>query len=154
VHRAIDELIRLFVKPGTNEPYGLIMETAFLPIFASLPQPTPAQEVEWSIAGQKLFAQAGITTAHEGATHAAEPALMQRAAKGGATLIDVIAYPFVTELEATLKANPIATWGRYQDRLKIGGVKITIDGSTQGPLLRVDHFYDEDGLHHSKVWWG
>ena len=27
-------------KPGTNEPYGLIMETAYLPIFASLPQPT------------------------------------------------------------------------------------------------------------------
>ena len=25
-------------KPGTNEPYGLIMETAYLPIFASLPQ--------------------------------------------------------------------------------------------------------------------
>jgi predicted amidohydrolase YtcJ len=43
-------------KPGTNEPYGLIMETAYLPIFASLPRPTKEQEVEWSKAGQMLFA--------------------------------------------------------------------------------------------------
>lgn len=31
------------------------METAFLPIFASLPQPTRAQEVEWSRAGQMFM---------------------------------------------------------------------------------------------------
>jgi predicted amidohydrolase YtcJ len=43
-------------KPGTNEPYGLIMETAYLLIFASLPRPTKEQEVEWSKAGQMLFA--------------------------------------------------------------------------------------------------
>ena len=70
-------------KPGTQEPYGLIMETAFLPIFASLPQPTREQEVEWSKAGQRLYAQYGITTAHEGATHASDLALMKRAAAGG-----------------------------------------------------------------------
>ena len=32
--------------------------------------------------------------------------------------------------------------------------KITVDGSTMGPLLSVDHFYDEDGLHHSRLYWG
>ena len=65
-------------KPGTNEPYGLIMETAYLPIFADLPKPTREQEVAWSRAGQMLYAQAGITTAHEGATHAADFEVMQR----------------------------------------------------------------------------
>lgn len=53
-------------KDGSDEPDGLVMETAFLPIFASLPKPTREQEVEWSIAGQMLYAAAGITTAHEG----------------------------------------------------------------------------------------
>ena len=57
-------------KPGSNEPSGLVIETAYLPIFASLPKPTRDQEVAWSRAGQILYAQAGITTAHEGATHA------------------------------------------------------------------------------------
>ena len=31
-----------------------------------------------------------------------------------------------------LKDNPAATFGQYNNRLKIGGVKITIDGSPQG----------------------
>ena len=53
-------------KPGTNEPYGLIMEMAYLPVFASLPQTTAEQEIEWSRAGQMLYAQHGVTTAHEG----------------------------------------------------------------------------------------
>ena len=141
-------------KPGTSEPYGLIMETAYLPVFASLPQPTAAQEIEWSLAGQKLYAQAGVTTAHEGATHAAELALMQRAAKGGGYIIDVIAYPFITELEAVLKANPVSGWGKYDNRLKIGGVKITIDGSPQGRTAFFTKPYLTGGPGGEKDWKG
>jgi predicted amidohydrolase YtcJ len=141
-------------KPGTNEPYGLIMETAYLPIFASLPKPTSAQEVEWSIAGQKLYAAAGVTTAHEGATHAAELALMQRAAKSGGYFIDVIAYPFITELEAVLKDNPVSGWQRYDNRLKIGGVKITIDGSPQGRTAFFTKPYLTGGPGGEKDWSG
>ena len=98
-------------KPGTNEPYGLIMETAYLPVFASLPQPTPEQEIEWSRAGQMLYAQAGITTAHEGATHAADLAIMRRVSDAGANIIDLIAYPFITDLDKVLETNPVADWG-------------------------------------------
>lgn len=119
-------------KPGTNEPYGLIMETAYLPVFAALPKPARDQEAGWSRAGQMLYAEAGITTAHEGATHAEELAVMQRAAEQGANIIDVIAFPFITELEAVLEATPVGEWGSYRNGLKIGGVKVTIDGSPQG----------------------
>ena len=119
-------------KPGTDEPWGLIMETAFLPIFASLPKPTREEEIAWSRAGQLLYARAGITTAHEGATHADEIEVMKRAAKAGANMIDIVAFPFITELDKVLEANPVSMFGKYIDRLKIGGVKITIDGSPQG----------------------
>jgi predicted amidohydrolase YtcJ len=141
-------------KPGTREPYGLIMETAYLPIFASLPQPTTAQEVEWSRAGQQLYAQHGITTAHEGATHLADLDVMMRAAEGGATLIDVIAYPFITDLEAVLKKYPKEAWGQYQNRLKIGGVKITIDGSPQGKTAFFTKPYLTGGPGGEKNWKG
>jgi len=57
---------------------------------------------------------------------------MQRAAAAGATIIDVIAYPFVTDFDAVLEKNPPTTWGTYVNRLKIGGAKITLDGSPQG----------------------
>jgi len=32
--------------------------------------------------------------------------------------------------------------------------KISVAGSTVGPLLAVQHHYDEDGLHHSKAMFG
>jgi len=38
-------------KEGSDEPDGLVMETAFLPIFAAMPKPTRQQEVQWSKAG-------------------------------------------------------------------------------------------------------
>jgi len=59
-------------KQGANEPYGLIMETAYLPVFAALPKPTLEQEAPFSTAGQGLYGECGITLAHEGATHAAD----------------------------------------------------------------------------------
>ncbi len=141
-------------KPGTNEPYGLIMETAYLPVFASLPQPTAEQEIEWSKAGQLLFAQHGVTTAHEGATHVGDLDVMARAAAGGATLIDVIAYPFITDLDAVLKKYPKESWGTYENRLKIGGVKITIDGSPQGKTAYFTSPYLTGGPGGEKKWSG
>ncbi len=141
-------------KPGTNEPYGLIMETAYLPVFASLPQPNAEQEIAWSKAGQLLYAQHGITTAHEGATHAGDLELMKRAAAGGATLIDVIAYPFITDLDEVLKKFPKETWGKYENRLKIGGVKLTIDGSPQGKTAYFTTPYLTGGPGGEKDWRG
>lgn len=141
-------------KPGTDEPYGLIMETAFLPIFASLPAPTAKQEVEWTKAGQKLYAESGVTTAHEGATHAADLAVMQRASAAGVNIIDVIAYPFITDLDKVLKVNPVNGWGKYRKRLKIGGVKVTIDGSPQGRTAFFTTPYLTGGPGGEKDWRG
>ncbi|BCI90951.1 hypothetical protein NIIDMKKI_61570 [Mycobacterium kansasii] len=57
---------------------------------------------------------------------------MQRAAAGGATLIDIVAYPFILDLDAVLEDNPPDTFGTYHNRVKLGGVKVTLDGSPQG----------------------
>jgi predicted amidohydrolase YtcJ len=141
-------------KPGTNEPYGLIMETAWLPIFASLPKPTAGQEVEWFRAAQRLYAGYGITTAHEGATHAAELDVLKRAAAGGATVIDVVAFPFITDLQPILQKYPADTWGRYENGVKIGGVKITIDGSPQGRTAAFTTPYLTGGPGGEEDWKG
>jgi predicted amidohydrolase YtcJ len=119
-------------KPGSQEPAGLLMETAFLPIFARLPAPTPEQELEQLKFGQGLYAAAGVTTATEGATHAPQVELLQRGADEGALFIDVIAFPFITDLEAVLESNPASSFGQYRNRFKLGGCKITMDGSPQG----------------------
>ena len=141
-------------KPGSSEPYGLIMETAYLPVFSNLPQPTKEQEIEFSRAAQMLYAESGVTTAHEGATHAVDLAVMKRATAAGANIIDVIAYPFITDLDKILEAAPLASWGQYDNHLKIGGVKITIDGSPQGKTAFFTTPYLTGGPGGEKNWRG
>ena len=141
-------------KPGTNEPWGLIMETAYLPVYSGLPKPTREQEATATTAGQKLYAEAGITLAHEGATHANDLEVMQRAAAAGANIIDVVAYPFMTDLEKIVAANPVSGWGKYDRRVKIGGVKITIDGSPQGRTAYFSTPYLAGGPGGEKDWRG
>ena len=141
-------------KPGSNEPAGLLMETAYLPIFASLPKPTREQEIDWSRAGQMLYARAGITTAHEGATHAGDLEVMKRVASSGANIIDIIAFPFITDLDKVLEAHPTSGWGKYVQRLKVGGVKITIDGSPQGKTAFFTTPYLTGGPSGEQNWRG
>ena len=141
-------------KPGSNEPSGLLMETAFLPIFSKLPKPNAQQELEWSRAGQMLYAAAGITTVQEGATHASDLELMQRVAAHGANIVDIVAYPFVTDFDTILARNPVATWGRYDHRLKLGGGKITLDGSIQGKTAFFTTPYLTGGPGGEKNWKG
>lgn len=123
--------------PGTNEPEGLLMETAFLPIHATLPKPSPDEQMDALVEGQKIFAAAGVTTAHEGATHIPDLQILQRGAKEGKLFIDVVAYPFITEFEHFMRMCPPETFMRYEKGLKLGGIKVTIDGSPQG---RTAHF--------------
>jgi len=141
-------------KPGTGEPWGLIMETAFLPVFEQAEPMTAQQEIEWTRAGQMLYAEAGITTAHEGATHLPQLQTMKRATDAGANIIDIVAYPFITDLDKVLAEFPVSEWGRYDKRLKIGGVKITLDGSPQGRTAFFTTPYLTGGPGGEKEWRG
>lgn len=120
------------VRDDQGKPYGLIMETAYLPIFNNLPKPNNDQQIAWSKRGQMLYAQEGITTAHDGATKFNDMEMMKNANKANINMIDIIAYPFITDLKAILAKYPKKDWLKYDNHLKIGGVKITIDGSPQG----------------------
>lgn len=141
-------------KPGTNEPYGLIMEMAFMPIFEKTDPMTPEQEIEWTKAGQMLYAEAGITTAQEGATHLPQILTIQRASQAGANIIDIVAYPFITDLDNIVKSFPVAEWGKYNKGFKIGGVKITIDGSPQGKTVYFTTPYLTGGSSGERNWKG
>jgi predicted amidohydrolase YtcJ len=141
-------------KEGTNEPYGLIMETAFLSIIAATPTMSPEAELAATAAGQLLYAEAGVTTAHEGATHLEQMKTINRATEAGANIIDVIAYPFITDVDAILEEFPLETWGQYRDGFKIGGVKVTIDGSPQGRTAKFSTPYLTGGPGGEENWMG
>ncbi|MFD2552168.1 amidohydrolase [Bizionia sediminis] len=141
-------------KPGTNEPYGLIMETAFMPIMEQLPTPTDAELMQQIKDGQMIYAEEGVTTAHEGLTNAQQVAILKKAADANALFIDVISYPFITEMDTLISTYGLDAFGKYDNGLKLGGIKITIDGSPQGRTALFTTPYLTGGPGGEKNWKG
>jgi predicted amidohydrolase YtcJ len=141
-------------KPGTQELDGLIMETAYLPVFSALPNPTPEQVLASGKAGQMIYAKAGITTAQEGATHVSQLEVLQDLAARKMLFIDVVSYPFILDLDKVLEKNPASSFGVYNNRLKLGGCKITLDGSPQGKTALFTTPYLTGGPTGQKHWLG
>jgi predicted amidohydrolase YtcJ len=141
-------------RNGTQELGGLVMETAFLPMFSKMPGPTPETEVADAKAGQLIYAAAGITTAQEGATHAPQVAMFRRIAAKKGFIIDVVAYPFMTDIDTVTKTAPFTSWGKYNNHFKIGGCKITADGSPQGKTAWFTTPYLTGGPAGEKDWKG
>jgi predicted amidohydrolase YtcJ len=119
-------------EPGSEEPSGLLFETAFLPIFAQVSGPGPDETLKLIRTGQELYARQGITTAQEGATMKQQLDLLRLAAARGLLEIDVVALPFITEIDEIFAGRPPVADKDYTGRLRIGGVKIVSDGSPQG----------------------
>ena len=141
-------------REGSTEPLGLVMETAFLPVFSALPVPGPDEELEQLRSGQMIYAAAGVTTAQEGATHVAQLDVLERGAEAGALFIDVVAYPFITDMEKILATHPVETFGSYSAGLKLGGIKITMDGSPQGRTAYFTSPYLTGGPGGEENWCG
>ena len=141
-------------KPGTKEPWGLIMETAFIPVMEKSEPMTAQQELDWTHAGQMLYAATGVTTAHEGATHFPQFQTIKRASDAGANIIDVVAHPFIIDVDKVLAEYPLEKWTKYENRFKVGAVKITLDGSPQGRTAFFTTPYLTGGPGGEKDWKG
>jgi predicted amidohydrolase YtcJ len=131
---------------GTNKPAGFLMETAFLPIFGNMPQPSERELLGNLDAAQQIYASAGVTTCSEGATHAAELKFLRKGAAEGLFYLDVVSLPLILEIPALIKeyapnfqGGPMElpdetpqAFGFYKDHLKLQGFKFALDGSPQG----------------------
>ena len=131
---------------GTNKPAGFIMETAFLPIFGNMPQPSERELLDTLDAAQQIYASAGVTTCSEGATHAKDLKFLRKGAAEGLLYLDVVSLPLVLEIPALVKEyfpdftggkmevpdTAHESFGTYKNHLKLAGVKVALDGSPQG----------------------
>jgi predicted amidohydrolase YtcJ len=141
-------------KPGTMEPEGLLMESAWIPVFLNLPKPSEEEQLKLFKDGQMIYAAAGITTAQEGSTPAHDVELLVKAAKQGLLYIDVAAYPFIVEAKKVFETHPPETFGKYDGRFKLAGIKITTDGSPQGRTAYFTKPYLTGGPGGEKDWKG
>ena len=141
-------------EPGSDEPNGLLFETAFLPVFAKVPGPSDDEQIELLKTGQDLYLREGITTAQEGATMKHDIDLLRIAAARGLLKLDVIALPFITDLDAIFGGQPPRSEKSYTNRLRIGGVKLLMDGSPQGKTAFFTTPYRTGGPAGQQDWRG
>lgn len=117
-------------KEGSQEPNGVLEETAAFPLLLKLLSRVGSNGAEAFIkAGTELWTSFGYTTAQEGRASPSSVKTFQKVAASGGLKIDVAAYPDVLMDREIIKNNVSPT---YKDRFRVAGAKLTIDGSPQG----------------------
>lgn len=118
-------------RPESDEPNGVLEEHAWMELAAPfLPRPIPREGIADLGAAQQKYAAQGFTTVQEGFTDSAAMRLLATANEMGKLFVDVVAYPSWTEANQLLTGKTAST--TYDGRMRIGGVKIVLDGSPQG----------------------
>lgn len=119
-------------KEGSQEPTGLLQETAMGLLKRPIP---PVQTLDEQIAALKeqqlFYASHGITTAQDGYSSYESLILLQKAAQKKALFIDIEALAGYHILDKVL-ANPSLKFGVLDNHFKIAGTKLVADGSPQG----------------------
>ena len=114
---------------NSSEPNGVFEETAAYPLqqLAMSAYKDPIGSVKKAM---NIYARNGITTAQDGASNPETISLMEAADVQGMINLDIISYPIGQNgLDKNLDS---INFGSYEGRLKIGGIKLILDGSPQG----------------------
>ena len=114
---------------NSSEPNGVFEETAAYPLqqLAMSAYKDPIGSVKTAM---EIYAMNGITTAQDGASSPETIALMKAADAQGMINLDIISYPIGQNgLDKNLDS---INFGNYEGRVKIGGIKLILDGSPQG----------------------
>lgn len=117
--------------PNSNEPNGLVQETAMYPFVGHMLQVLNSKQAEFFDQTQDVYARKGITTAQDGMTDREAIRFFQTQADQGKLKIDLVSLAGFSELESNLK-DPDLTFKTYNNGFKVQGTKIIADGSPQG----------------------
>jgi predicted amidohydrolase YtcJ len=117
-------------RPNSREPDGVLEEHAVYPVYMAMPSPSPEQTMAGLRAALDEYAANGFTTVQDGATSPQMWALLAAADRAGLLEQDVLAYPVWASADAVLEA--VETSPAPLDRLRLGGIKLVLDGSPQG----------------------
>jgi len=139
--------------PGTDEPAGLLMETAYLLVMEKIPQPSEEEMLELMKPAQMMYASEGYTHAYEGFTHIKDLDFLMKAAEEGAIFLDISALPAFSEAPEWMN-DETYVFGEYHGGLKLQGIKFVQDGSPQGKTAWVTTPYLTGGPGGEENWRG
>ena len=129
---------------------GLVFEKAMLPISLVMPQPTAEARLAALDGVQMRYAREGFTWAQDGATNPVDLAFLTSPAAQARLKIDLALLPFaMTGIDAVL-GNPAYVPGAWFGRVKLQGIKFTLDGSPQARTAFFTRDYalgSPDGSH-------
>ncbi|SLN18477.1 N-substituted formamide deformylase precursor [Pseudoruegeria aquimaris] len=131
-------------RSDTGAPTGVLEENAHFAALGALLAKVDAEGfIGFAEAGSRMWARYGYTTAQEGRAAPAFIQIAQEAARRGLLLNDVVLYPDVLlDRDAILQSAS----RDYENNLRVGGAKLTIDGSPQGfTAFRDRPYYDPIG---------
>lgn len=110
---------------------GYMEENAFFEYQRQVPMPGKEDIIEAFAEAQEVYASYGITTIQEGMLVEEMLPFYDLLLSHHLLKLDLVAYAGFSSY-AEIKTALAPHMGRYQDRLKIGGIKIFLDGSPQG----------------------
>lgn len=113
-----------------GSPNGVLEETAHFRALGALMGSLGNEGFEeFARAGARMWMRYGYTTAQEGRADTNSVGVLRRVAAAGGLDIDIVAYPDVLLDRNFIAANVSE---KYVNGVRVGGAKLTIDGSPQG----------------------
>lgn len=133
---------------------GLVFEKAMMPVSAVLPQPTAEMRLAALDRVQMLYAREGFTWAQDGATTPGDLTFLTSPEAQQRLRIDLALLPFAMTTLDTILQNPAYVPGAHFGRVKLQGIKFTLDGSPQARTAFFTRDYALGAPDGSHPWHG
>ena len=131
---------------GIDTEDGVLEETAYMEYVKRIPMPDLAALTQSYYKAQSRYLRYGITHVQEGILVKSMVPIYQHLVENNCLLLDTVVYPDM-DTYGTFKALYPQAVNRYYRHMKIGGIKIILDGSPQSktawmktPYLGTDTF--------------
>ncbi|MEN5177498.1 amidohydrolase [Brevundimonas diminuta] len=118
-------------KDGSQQPDGVMEETALFAVMGALFARLDLQaNLEMIREGARFYSSFGYTTAQDGRSSTDTCRMIAMLAERGELPIDILSFPDILT-STDVMATPLYR-RNYVGKYRIGGVKLTLDGSPQG----------------------
>lgn len=127
---------------GSREPNGVLEESLIWEIY-NKHLPIHDTETRLKLLGeaQDYYAKYGLTTVQDGASMPSDLQALSKAAQQGSLKLDIVAFPW--HLFAGVMDEEFPYSRQYQNRFRVGGLKLSLDGSPQGKTAWLTESYHE-----------
>lgn len=134
---------RIVRTTGSRAPAGVLVDNAMALVLGKVPPPRASDRDVALFEAQQEFLRHGVTAVADMGTSAEDWMTFRRAGDTGALRMRIMAYADSVPNMLLIGGTGPTTW-LYDDRLRLNGVKLWLDGAlgSRGALLKADYADD------------